>query len=204
MFYFSIFYYSLSLNCWTVFRNQSESIIFRLQVMSATLQPYLEAVRHTLQAALCLEQFSSQVVERHNKPEVISNRKIIDQISIDRNSYKTCRTLGMCLWCILIHSHCSECTDLHIVTVSYEFFNFEVVLTSLLYFLVGSTNIKRTVNDSSSSCSKQTGTCPYRTIRQLGQNIYCYQTVWWDRENSVPQIHTFHVSKSWQLLCAPS
>ncbi|KAK6049096.1 hypothetical protein COOONC_13399 [Cooperia oncophora] len=37
--------------------------------MSATLQPYLEAVRHTLQAALCLEQFSSQVVERHMKPE---------------------------------------------------------------------------------------------------------------------------------------
>lgn len=36
------------------------------------MQPYLEAVRKTLEAALCLEQFSSQVVERHNKPEVIS------------------------------------------------------------------------------------------------------------------------------------
>uniref|UniRef100_A0A8R1DKW7 Actin-related protein 2/3 complex subunit 4 n=1 Tax=Caenorhabditis japonica TaxID=281687 RepID=A0A8R1DKW7_CAEJA len=38
--------------------------------MSATLQPYLVAVRHSLEAALCLQQFSSQVVERHNKPEV--------------------------------------------------------------------------------------------------------------------------------------
>ena len=36
----------------------------------ATLQPYLKAVRHTLTAAMCLENFSSQVVERHNKPEV--------------------------------------------------------------------------------------------------------------------------------------
>ncbi|XP_036806489.1 actin-related protein 2/3 complex subunit 4 isoform X1 [Oncorhynchus mykiss] len=38
--------------------------------MTATLRPYLNAVRATLQAALCLENFSSQVVERHNKPEV--------------------------------------------------------------------------------------------------------------------------------------
>lgn len=38
--------------------------------MSATLRPYLNAVRHTLAAAMCLENFSSQVVERHNKPEV--------------------------------------------------------------------------------------------------------------------------------------
>lgn len=41
-----------------------------INIKSATLQPYLEAVRRTLEAALCLEQFSSQVVERHNKPEV--------------------------------------------------------------------------------------------------------------------------------------
>lgn len=42
--------------------------LFLLQ--TATLRPYLNAVRATLQAALCLENFSSQVVERHNKPEV--------------------------------------------------------------------------------------------------------------------------------------
>lgn len=38
--------------------------------MSATLRPYLNAVRATLEATLCLENFSSQVVERHVKPEV--------------------------------------------------------------------------------------------------------------------------------------
>lgn len=41
-----------------------------LPPQTATLRPYLNAVRATLQAALCLENFSSQVVERHNKPEV--------------------------------------------------------------------------------------------------------------------------------------
>ena len=35
-----------------------------------TLRPYLNAVRSTLTAALCLENFASQQVERHNKPEV--------------------------------------------------------------------------------------------------------------------------------------
>lgn len=39
--------------------------------MTATLKPYLTAVRHTLTAAMCLTSFSSQVVERHDKPEVI-------------------------------------------------------------------------------------------------------------------------------------
>lgn len=38
--------------------------------MAATLRPYLNAVRATLDAAMCLENFDSQVVERHNKPEV--------------------------------------------------------------------------------------------------------------------------------------
>jgi hypothetical protein len=37
---------------------------------SNTLRPYLNAVRATLTAALTLENFSSQVVERHNKPEI--------------------------------------------------------------------------------------------------------------------------------------
>ncbi|KAI6222213.1 Actin-related protein 2/3 complex subunit 4 [Aphelenchoides besseyi] len=38
--------------------------------MSTTLQPYLDTIRRTLEASLCLENFTSQVVERHNKPEV--------------------------------------------------------------------------------------------------------------------------------------
>ena len=39
-------------------------------MQSATLKPYLKAVKHTLEAAMCLENFSSQKVERHNKPEI--------------------------------------------------------------------------------------------------------------------------------------
>ena len=37
---------------------------------SATLKPYLICVKRTLEAAMCLENFSSQKVERHNKPEI--------------------------------------------------------------------------------------------------------------------------------------
>jgi len=32
--------------------------------------PYLACIRKTLEAAMCIENFPSQVVERHNKPEV--------------------------------------------------------------------------------------------------------------------------------------
>lgn len=35
-----------------------------------TLRPYLNAIRGTLDAALCLRNFPSQTVERHNKPEI--------------------------------------------------------------------------------------------------------------------------------------
>ncbi|XP_047390871.1 tubulin monoglycylase TTLL3 isoform X16 [Sciurus carolinensis] len=56
--------------------------------MTATLRPYLSAVRATLQAALCLENFSSQVVERHNKPEVevrSSKELLLQPVTISRN-----------------------------------------------------------------------------------------------------------------------
>lgn len=49
---------------------------FRTTVLSICLikasahKPYLDAIRATLQAAFCIENFESQVVERHNKPEV--------------------------------------------------------------------------------------------------------------------------------------
>uniref|UniRef100_A0A3P8R2R0 Actin-related protein 2/3 complex subunit 4 n=1 Tax=Astatotilapia calliptera TaxID=8154 RepID=A0A3P8R2R0_ASTCA len=56
--------------------------------LTATLRPYLNAVRATLQAALCLENFSSQVVERHNKPEVevrSSKELLLQPVIISRN-----------------------------------------------------------------------------------------------------------------------
>ena len=38
--------------------------------MSNTLRPYLNCIRSTLDAALCLRDFPSQTVERHNRPEI--------------------------------------------------------------------------------------------------------------------------------------
>jgi actin related protein 2/3 complex subunit 4 len=56
--------------------------------MSTTLRPYLQAVRRTLQAAICLVNFNSQVVERHNKPEVevrSSKELLLNPVVISRN-----------------------------------------------------------------------------------------------------------------------
>ena len=63
-------------------------------VQATTLRPYLNCIKATLQAAMCLRDFPSQVVERHNKPEVEvrSGRELI------LNPIKLCRTeIEMCL-----------------------------------------------------------------------------------------------------------
>ena len=55
---------------------------------SATLKPYLLCVKRTLQAAMCLENFSSQKVERHNKPEIEvkeSPELLLNPVTISRN-----------------------------------------------------------------------------------------------------------------------
>lgn len=56
--------------------------------MSLTLAPYLLAIRRTLEASICLINFNSQVVERHNKPEIeVRNSKelILNPVVISRN-----------------------------------------------------------------------------------------------------------------------
>ncbi|CAK8678872.1 actin-related protein 2/3 complex subunit 4 [Clavelina lepadiformis] len=56
--------------------------------MSTTLRPYLNAVRATLNAAMCLENFNSQIVERHVKPEVevkTSKELLLTPLVIARN-----------------------------------------------------------------------------------------------------------------------
>ncbi|EIM20305.1 ARP23 complex 20 kDa subunit [Wallemia mellicola CBS 633.66] len=45
-----------------------------MRIFSNTLRPYLGTVRASLTAALNLENFSSQIVERHNKPEIESKK----------------------------------------------------------------------------------------------------------------------------------
>ena len=59
-----------------------------IQFQSATLKPYLMAVKRTLQAAMCVENFSSQKVERHNKPEIEvreSPEMLLNPVVISRN-----------------------------------------------------------------------------------------------------------------------
>ncbi|KAI5960722.1 PRP40 [Candida margitis] len=57
---------------------------------SQSLKPYLTAVRSSLTAAICLQDFSSQLVERHNRPEVEVTRVhdaelILNPMHIARN-----------------------------------------------------------------------------------------------------------------------
>ena len=55
---------------------------------SATLKPYLLCVKRTLEAAMCLENFSSQKVERHNKPEIEireSQELLLNPVIVSRN-----------------------------------------------------------------------------------------------------------------------
>ena len=61
--------------------------------MANTLKPYLDCIRHTLTASLCLRNFPSQVVERHNKPEVeiqASKELLLRPVRICRNENERC------------------------------------------------------------------------------------------------------------------
>ncbi|GMM52128.1 Arc19 protein [Starmerella bacillaris] len=56
--------------------------------MSQSLKPYLNAVRHSLNAALCLESFGSEIVERHSYPEVEAGNDplaLLNPMYISRN-----------------------------------------------------------------------------------------------------------------------
>lgn len=56
--------------------------------MSQTLKPYLNAVRSSLNAALCLDSFGSEIVERHNYPEVEAGNDplaLLNPMYISRN-----------------------------------------------------------------------------------------------------------------------
>eukprot|EP00933_Yihiella_yeosuensis_P050815 TRINITY_DN48610_c0_g1_i1.p2 TRINITY_DN48610_c0_g1~~TRINITY_DN48610_c0_g1_i1.p2 ORF type:complete len:177 (+),score=44.40 TRINITY_DN48610_c0_g1_i1:23-532(+) len=61
--------------------------------MADSLKNYIGAIEATLQAALCLRNFPSQVVERHNKPEVEANMSkelILNPIVIARDTTQQC------------------------------------------------------------------------------------------------------------------
>ena len=46
---------------------------------SIALKPYLNCIRATLNAAMCLENFGCQHVERYNKPEVEASCVLSDR-----------------------------------------------------------------------------------------------------------------------------
>uniref|UniRef100_A0A7C8ZT96 Actin-related protein 2/3 complex subunit 4 n=1 Tax=Opuntia streptacantha TaxID=393608 RepID=A0A7C8ZT96_OPUST len=61
--------------------------------MVKALQLYLTCIRNTLQAALCLQNFPCQEVERYNKPEVetkTSPELLLNPILICRNESEKC------------------------------------------------------------------------------------------------------------------
>mmetsp|Transcript_18411 Transcript_18411/g.30961 ORF Transcript_18411/g.30961 Transcript_18411/m.30961 type:complete len:170 (+) Transcript_18411:260-769(+) len=61
--------------------------------MSNTLRPYLACVRNTLTAALCIQNFPCQQVERHNKPEVeykTSEELLLNAVLICRTENEKC------------------------------------------------------------------------------------------------------------------
>ncbi|XP_025884274.1 actin-related protein 2/3 complex subunit 4 isoform X4 [Solanum lycopersicum] len=57
------------------------------------LRLYLTCIRNTLEAAMCLQNFPCQEVERHNKPEVelkTSPELLLNPITICRNEAEKC------------------------------------------------------------------------------------------------------------------
>ncbi|KAG2381893.1 hypothetical protein C9374_005685 [Naegleria lovaniensis] len=65
--------------------------------MSTTAQPYYDCIRKTLEAALCLENFPSQMIERHNKPEVevgMSKELLLNPVVISRDKFDKCMIEG--------------------------------------------------------------------------------------------------------------
>ncbi|KAA6356558.1 MAG: putative ARP23 complex 20 kDa subunit, partial [Streblomastix strix] len=57
--------------------------------IQTAMQPYLNCIRATLTAALCLTNFPSRLVERHNKPEIEARQtkeSILRPIVVSRNA----------------------------------------------------------------------------------------------------------------------
>ncbi|CAL9057891.1 unnamed protein product [Musa banksii] len=60
---------------------------------ATTLRLYLTCIRNTLEAAMCLQNFPCQEVERHNKPEVelkTSPELLLNPVLICRNEAEKC------------------------------------------------------------------------------------------------------------------
>ena len=57
------------------------------------MKPYLDAIQKTLTAAICIRNFPSQSVERHNKPEVevrLNKELLLNPVVIARTEQERC------------------------------------------------------------------------------------------------------------------
>ncbi|KAL8214238.1 hypothetical protein R6Q57_003687 [Mikania cordata] len=70
----------------------STDLVFTLS-MGSSVRLYLTCIRNTLEAAMCLQNFPCQEVERHNKPEVemkTSPELLLNPVVICRNEAEKC------------------------------------------------------------------------------------------------------------------
>ncbi|KAL9647694.1 hypothetical protein ABK040_015183 [Willaertia magna] len=68
-----------------------------MNVGGTSNQPYHDCIRKTLEAVLCLENFPSQLIERHNKPEVevgVSKELILNPVIISKDKFDRCLIEG--------------------------------------------------------------------------------------------------------------
>ncbi|WVZ16619.1 hypothetical protein V8G54_009601 [Vigna mungo] len=75
----------------TILQSSYNSYPFAFQ--ASTLRLYLTCIRNTLEAAMCLQNFPCQEVERHNKPEVelkTSPELLLNPVLICRNEAEKC------------------------------------------------------------------------------------------------------------------
>ena len=73
---------------------RNKSFTTKMAQTVSALKPYLDAVKSTLFAAVCLRNFPSQMVERHNKPEVeirylndAHSKRKLNLVSLFMNSF---------------------------------------------------------------------------------------------------------------------
>ncbi|KAH7835683.1 hypothetical protein Vadar_028741 [Vaccinium darrowii] len=73
--------------------SQIDTSLFFHSTMANPLRLYLTCIRNTLEAAMCLQNFPCQEVERHNKPEVelkTSPELLLNPVLICRNEAEKC------------------------------------------------------------------------------------------------------------------
>jgi actin related protein 2/3 complex subunit 4 len=64
-----------------------------MNASAGALKPYLDAIQITLNAAACLRNFPSQIVERHNKPESevrMSKELLLNSVVVARSELESC------------------------------------------------------------------------------------------------------------------